>query len=95
MRRGDAMKGKKNIKNPDLNCLWKKLKDMGIYVEFFSNDVARIRSCNGRFTVKKTENDIMLMLEKQNISLCQYELKPLLRIKEDEYKTKSLFIVSK
>lgn len=89
------MKAGKKIKNADLKSLRKLLDDMGIFIEFLPNDIAQIKSRDGRFTVQKTGGDIMLVFEKREISLCQYKLKPLLERGEDEYKTKSLFVILK
>lgn len=87
------MNDEKKIGNIDLKELWKSLEGIGVFAEFLSDNVARIICRNNHFIVKKTGADIVLVFDNRQISLRQYGLKPLLERAEDEYKTKSLFIV--
>jgi len=87
------MNDKKKVENTDLEELWKSLEGTGVFAEFLTDNVARIICRDNHFIVKKTGTDIVLVFDNQKISLRQYGLKPLLERKEDEYKTKSLFIV--
>lgn len=87
------MKSKKKTKNAGLDDLRRSLEKAGLFVQALTENGANIKPLNGKFSVKRTDRDILLTFEKRKLSLSQYGLRPFVERKENEYDAKNLFVV--